>query len=104
MSKWRKRPVVIDAVQIPEAVNSNLALIPLVTLIAQAAESDRTVEIVLQPGGAVKLVVSSLEGELQGSYPDWLVIGTQDEPYIVAGAIFPDIYEPWDAEYEEGQI
>jgi len=100
MSKWRKRPVVIDAVQIPQSVDSDLGLIPLLELVAEA-ESDRNVEVKLHSDGLVEVLVSSLEGDLRGIHPDWLVVGTHGEPYVVAGNIFPEIYEAAEAEYDE---
>ena len=92
MTEYRKRPVVINAVQIPETGGGDLALLPLTALIAKAG-GEREVEVKLCPKGTIELVVRSWEGVLRGAYPDWLVVGTKGEPYVVAGDIFPEIYE-----------
>ena len=86
--KFRKKPVVIEAMQIPE---TNTDEFKVFCLAANTEQRDRIVGY--NNKGKLKLWVSSLEGVLEGMHPDWLVIGTRNEPYIVEGDIFPDIYE-----------
>ncbi len=97
MSKWRKRPVVVDAVQIPRKADSDMELIPLLALIAQASD-ERRVEVRLHSRGLVEVVVESLEGTIKGVHPCWFVVGTLGEPYTVDNAVFADVYEPWSPE------
>jgi hypothetical protein len=42
--------------------------------------------------------VDTLEGRMRGNPGDWKVTGVKGEQYFVAGDIFPETYEPVDAE------
>lgn len=78
MKQYRKKPVIIDAVQYT-GVNFD--------------------EIEAFVGGDAefhdgKLLVATLEGPLTASPNDWIIKGTKGEFYPCKPDIFTDIYEP----------
>ncbi len=73
--KFRKKPVVIEAVQ---AEAGNMALLPGVV-----RDHDRE-----------KWVIRTLEGVLEVSPGDWIITGIQGEKYPCKPDIFAQTYEP----------
>lgn len=81
--KFRKKPVVIEAVQ---------------------WTGDNEMEIydfsngkVLHIAGSTKMLVPTLEGDMQASVGDWIIRGVQGEFYPCKPDIFAATYEPEDA-------
>lgn len=75
MSKFRKKPVVIDAVQ---AVEGTVALIPGVY-----RNCDRQA-----------WCIQTLEGEMTVSLGDWVITGVKGEKYPCKPDIFAATYDP----------
>ncbi len=89
MSKFRKKPVVIDAIQWG---GDNWADVSWFLIDAQAGYTfDRG------PGQADRdaaLSVNTLEGSMRVSLGDWVIRGVQNECYPCKPDIFEQTYEP----------
>lgn len=81
MSKFRKKPVVIDAVQITDEWFDGDHPNSLHPLGVAIDPWDRTVR------------VQTLEGEMIGRVGDWLITGVQGERYPCKPGIFEATYE-----------
>ena len=90
MAKFRKKPVVIDAVQILEdAVGELLSLIdgdPNVDVVRGHVLSDID-------GKVICVHIRTLEGEMRGDLNDWLIRGVKGEFYPCKPDIFEATYE-----------
>lgn len=78
--KYRKKPVVIDAIQF-QATNHD-----------EIAEFCRPQMIAV--GGGRTLVIPTLEGKLVASDGDWIIRGVKGEFYPCKPDIFAATYEP----------
>ena len=103
--KFRKKPVVIDAVQwFPgkpmEGVKERCELGP----IEWQAKSDvsSTAGAMVERKRTVG-IIQTLEGEMTASPGDWIVTGIMGEKYPVKGSIFRQTYEPADGPSELDQ-
>ncbi len=83
MTKFRKKPVVIDAVQWR---GDNLAEV-------QSLAKDNSFNQVIDIG-AGRLAIPTLEGTMHASFNDWIILG-------VAGEVYPCKPDIFDATYEE---
>ena len=81
MPKYRKKPVVIEAVQITDA-----------TFDAPHPNPEHIVGLVYNP--VLRTVrIPTLEGEMIGSLGDWIITGVKGEHYPCKPDIFAATYE-----------
>lgn len=85
MARFRKKPIVIEAFQVPPVGDE--CLVPLWFV---AAVIDKSVEI--DPAGGA--VVKTLEGDMRGDVGDWIIKGVKGELYPCKPDIFAVTYEP----------
>ena len=90
---FRKRPVVIEAMQ----VTANTA--ELATLEEWFIEHDAPAEILTawdntSPTMHVEVTIETLEGDMTASLGDWIIRGVAGEFYPVKSDIFAATYEP----------
>lgn len=79
IAKFRKRPVVIEAVQyLPENVDTLTRWLPF--------------QLVMTADDGLK--IPTLEGEMTGTVGDWIIRGVQGEFYPCKPDIFAATYEP----------
>ena len=90
--KFRKRPVVIEAVQIPEAGYENREA--GMAFMAFIAGSSRNIAV----GPDATVHIDTLEGEMQARPGDWIIRGIKGEFYPCK----PDIFEQTYEKVEEG--
>lgn len=88
--KYRKRPVVVEAVKwagTEESANE---------IISWATEHDGGLYYAryTSAGGGDVLVVSTLEGDMRARPGDYIIRGVQNEFYPCAADIFEQTYEP----------
>lgn len=87
MSKFRKKPVVIDAVQFKtnnEADNANMnAVVDWINRGGGRAMHDNT-----------DIYIATLEGEMRAEVGDWIIKGVKGEFYPCKPDIFTLTYEP----------
>jgi hypothetical protein len=81
MARYRKRPVVIDAVQLTNETPDDEIL---------AFLGDDPFEIL----GDHELVIHTLEGDMRADAGDWLIRGVKGELYPCKPDIFAATYEP----------
>ena len=84
--KYRKKPVVIDAVQITDRMVFGDQPLP------------EGVKYLNPITGAPILLLGTLEGIMRGHIGDWVITGVAGEKYFCQDAIFKQTYE-----LEEGQ-
>lgn len=82
MKKYRKKPIVIDAVQITED-----------TFAAPHPNKDHVVGIVYDPV-LKEARIRTLEGVMTGNLGDWIICGIKGEFYPCKSDIFEATYEP----------
>lgn len=80
MARYRKKPVVIDAVQLPIA-----------TAPAWFADAMDDGQVLLFADGTAR--VPTLEGDMAAQPGDWIIRGVQGELYPCKPAIFEKTYE-----------
>ena len=86
MAKFRKKPVVIEAVQwTGDGFDSR----PLPEWLVHAIG-----ELIVQPKGADELTVRTLEGDHTARPGDWIMRGVKGELYPCKPDIFALTYEP----------
>ena len=88
MAKYRKKPVVVEAVQVTAEMRRNYGPFPEWALPSMAG--GRTEKIV----NSEWLSVVTLEGEMNVSDGDWLIRGVKGEVYPCKPDIFAATYEP----------
>lgn len=82
MKKYRKKPVVIQAVQITDS-----------TFDAPHPNDEHIKGVVYDPINRVA-IVKTLEGTMKGEIGDWLIVGIKGEVYPCKSDIFEATYEP----------
>jgi len=85
MGKYRKKPVVIDAIQF----YPTMPIYEISTLFGGLNSENRTFE----KKGDV-LVIKTLEGEMVASAGDWIIKGVKGEFYPCKPDVFRITYEP----------
>lgn len=102
MAKFRKKPVVIEAVQITEitvgGINTSDDEMPW---LLEAVEKERGAEGAAWLehdgfGGPVVLVIGTLEGNHRAQVGDWIIRGIKGEIYPCKPDIFAATYDPAD--------
>jgi hypothetical protein len=97
VSRFRKKPVVIEAMQFTEEnVNAIDAWVAdeLGTDTSFGWQGD-------SHGGTVKLIIPTLEGDMRADVGDWIIRGVAGEFYPCKPDIFTATYEPCDGETAE---
>jgi len=82
MAKYRKRPVVVEAVQWTGA------MAPIIALVGHDLQTYGP------PGQSGSLRIATLEGDHECRLGDWVVKGIANELYPVKPDIFAATYEP----------
>jgi hypothetical protein len=89
MAKFRKKPVVIEAVQFTPNTGNDLAQWCGGRIASSAKPSD--------PSDVLyALLIPTLEGTMEASLGDWVIKGVQGEFYPCKPDIFEATYEPAD--------
>lgn len=87
MAKFRKKPVVIDAVQWDGSEKGwHEVVVPF-------AKPD-DVFFCEGPGGLIELEIDTLEGKMTAAKNDWIIRGVMGELYPCKPDIFAATYEP----------
>lgn len=90
MSQWRKRPVVIDAVQFTGTGDSCAEVL---AFLGGSSSGNQRWNSTTNTGG----VILTLEGEMAFGPGDWIIRGVMGEFYPCKPDIFAATYEPVDA-------
>lgn len=92
--KFRKRPVEIEAIQVPFAANYNLRTTELADWLRSIprTNNDFIEAINIQPTGEIS--IDTLEGEMIARPGDWIIKGVAGEFYPCKPDIFVKTYEP----------
>lgn len=104
MSKFRKKPVVIEAFQMTRERRGDISKWPNWLNVAWNKEHDTPGA--LQPvdfpesDGADELEIVTLEGKLRVSFGDWIICGIAGEIYPCKPEIFAGTYLPVDAPHQ----
>lgn len=101
MPKFRKKPVVIDAMQFDGTIASASAICQW----ANAGAEEPLIDYVTQDGddkNAHDMLVHTLEGDHTASPGDWIIRGVAGEFYPCKPAIFAATYEAADAPATSG--
>lgn len=85
--KFRKKPVVIEAVQFLPNEDSTAAIMYL------GASGTRSVEVFVSPDGRYSMYINTLEGRMEASIGDWIIKGVSGELYPCKPDIFLKTYE-----------
>lgn len=86
MAKFRKKPVVIDAIRLPERGDAGQTVADLFDFMGKAEWSL----------GMDGMVIKTLEGDMLASPGDWIIRGVAGEYYPCKPSIFAATYEPAD--------
>jgi hypothetical protein len=89
MSKFRKKPVVIEAVQIKKGMGCPIWLV-------EAIASNKVIVANLSFGVELPAFakIETLEGIMRGDDGDWIIRGVKGELYPCKADIFEATYEP----------
>lgn len=85
--KFRKKPVVVEAVQFLPNEESTRQIMDL------AAQGTRVVETFVSPEGHYNMYINTLEGKMQATVGDWIIRGVSGELYPCKPDIFLKTYE-----------
>lgn len=88
MAKYRKKPVVIEAVQWDGSEDSTYEVM-------KWCNSDKVFHAI-GPGTLEEITIDTLEGEMCASVGDWIIRGIKGELYPCKPDIFAATYEPAD--------
>ena len=88
MSKFRKKPVVIDAIQWNETTDTRLRL-EAMGMVSSRHEGHRD-----RPNECTNLRIHTLEGSMRVEKGDWIIRGVKGEFYPCKPDIFENTYEP----------
>ncbi len=83
MCKYRNKPVVIEAWQMPLTASELLEINQKTNRIVHA--DDRT--------GKQEIICETLEGEMKGTNDDWIILGVENEVYPCKDSVFKATYE-----------
>lgn len=87
MAKYRKKPVVIDAVQFTGSVQSSAEIV------GWAEACGRHIEAALDEDDCTILYIDTLEGRMTANKGDWIIRGIKGEIYPCKDDIFRATYE-----------
>ena len=91
MSKFRKKPVVIEAVQVREALRAARHEWSALPGWMVAAYERGEILFLNHP---ISVSIKTLEGEMRGDIDDWIICGVRGELYPCKPDIFAETYEP----------
>ncbi len=74
MPKFRKKPIVIEAVQV-------------------TPENWNTISDNIWMGKSGALYIKTIEGDMKFEFSDWIITGVEDEQYACKNSIFKETYE-----------
>jgi hypothetical protein len=94
MSKYRKKPVVIDAIQWNN-INHEEILAFAPSIIGPSLESE-TAYIAGQGAPIFSMLIPTMEGSMKAMPGDWIIKGVNGEFYPCKPDIFAKTYEPAD--------
>ena len=83
MAQYRKKPVVIEAWQLPMSDGAS-----------RAFDGDSNIIFKREGGAIVEAVISTLEGTMTAANDDWIIRGVKGELYPCKSDIFAATYEP----------
>ena len=86
--KFRKKPVVIEAVQVAKVIAGD----EVPEWFEEAIDSG-VIDLYSLPGGKAALKVFALEGDMVATEGDWIIRGIQGEIYPCKPSIFETTYE-----------
>lgn len=91
MTRYRKKPVVIEAVRVPPPVNhENIMDHGELSVWLSMNANDRDWRVASSKGD---ILISTLEGEMLANNGDWIIRGIQGEIYPCKPDIFEATYE-----------
>lgn len=85
MDKYRKLPVVIEAVQVLHANRAEIEAL---------GENVGTLDVDPTKNYDFHVEIETLEGTMRGDYRDWIIRGVSGELYPCKDSIFRKTYEP----------
>lgn len=94
MPKFRKKPVVIEAVRL---LNENTSIVDAVEFTFSVGMEcsliwmNETIDKVRAEGG---FIIPTIEGDMKASFGDWIIKGVNGEFYPCKPDIFEKTYEP----------
>jgi hypothetical protein len=91
MPKFRKKPVVIEAIQWDGLVDAHVTIEDWV---GDGIQANFT-----QPG--VPIIIPTLEGDMKAHLGDWIIKGVKGEVYPCRDDTFKATYEPVDEKQKE---
>ena len=92
-TKYRKKPVVIDAVQFTEAVR-DANLFDGQPLPAGVVRGATALHPPTRRVWSARFYIETLEGRMEVSMGDWIITGVKGEHYPCKPDIFAETYEP----------
>lgn len=96
-ARYRKKPVVIEAIRVREAVHlagRDFWAMPRWLIDAYEGKNEAGVKtVIFRPEG---VDISTLEGVMSAGLDDWIIRGVQGELYPCRDDIFRETYEPED--------
>ncbi|MCM3396476.1 hypothetical protein M3638_01330 [Oceanobacillus profundus] len=93
MAKYRKKPVVIDAVKLEKTHDSIVNAVEFVYNIGMESSlsgMNATVQQIEQEGG---FIIKTLEGDMKANFGDYIIKGVKGEFYPCKPDIFESTYE-----------
>jgi len=87
-TKYRKKPVVIDAVQLTQ---ENVVKVCEFARVGRLMDGDPQMSVT---NGQLELFIPTPEGVMKANENDWIVRGVKGELYSVKPDIFESTYEP----------
>jgi hypothetical protein len=104
MPKFRKKPVVIEAIQwtginmqemlawFAQIIQKPITTVAHENVEFETAKCKVTFDMTQKP--AIKLLIKTLEGTHEASHGDWVICGVRSELYPCKDSIFKETYEP----------
>jgi hypothetical protein len=91
--KYRKKPVVIEAVQLKDTYQSIVECIEFVFSIGMESSAGAEVATVAKVRTDKGFIISTLEGDMKASFGDYIIKGVKGEFYPCKPDIFEATYE-----------
>jgi hypothetical protein len=89
MAKYRKRPVIVEAEQwFPGKEIEGVEIVQREGVISGKGHGE------MRFPQAPKAIIRTLEGEMEVSPGDWVIVGVENERYPCKDSIFKATYEP----------
>lgn len=85
--KFRKKPVVVEAIQFLPNDESARSILQL------GSAGSRQIETLISPTGEYSLYINTLEGKMKAEIGDWIIKGVSGELYPCKPDIFYKTYE-----------